>query len=167
MALLSRQGALRRLVLIALLVLALDQASKLTVRLVLGPELPIEVTGFFNLVTAYNKGVSFSLLTIDEAHGPYVFTALSLLIVGWLVWWLRRNPRPFYALLAGLIVGGALGNVLDRLYLGAVFDFLDFHLGGWHWPAFNLADCGVVLGALGLILDGLFPGLFGRREQGT
>lgn len=167
MALLSRAGALRRLVLIALLVLALDQASKLYVRLALGAELPIEVTGFFNLVAAYNRGVSFSLLTIDEAHGPYVFAALALVIVTWLVWWLRRNPRPFYALLAGMIVGGALGNVLDRLYLGAVFDFLDLHLAGWHWPAFNLADCGVVLGAVGLILDGLFPGLFGRWEQGT
>jgi signal peptidase II len=152
----SDHRVLRRLVLVALLVLALDQATKLLVRLVFAEELPVRVTGFFNLVLAYNRGVSFSLLTLDGPAGPYLLAGLALLIVGALVWWVRRNPRPFYALLAGLIVGGALGNMLDRLYLGAVVDFLDFHAFGWHWPAFNVADSAVVIGALCLIGDGLF-----------
>ncbi len=146
-----------RLVLVALLVLALDQATKLLVRLVFAEDLPLQVTGFFNLVLAYNKGVSFSLLTMDGPAGPYILAGLALAIIGALVWWVRRNPRPFYALLAGLIVGGAVGNMLDRLYLGAVVDFLDFHAFGWHWPAFNVADSAVVIGALCLIGDGLFP----------
>lgn len=145
-----------RLVLVALLVLALDQATKLLVRLVFAADLPVEVTGFFNLVLAYNKGVSFSLLTMDGPAGPFILAGLALAIIGALVWWVRRNPRPFYALLAGLIVGGAVGNMLDRLYLGAVVDFLDFHAFGWHWPAFNVADSAVVIGALCLIGDGLF-----------
>lgn len=160
---LTRAQVLRRLVLVALLVLALDQATKLLIRLVLADDLPIEVTGFFNIVLAYNKGVSFSLLTMDGGHGPYLLTGLSLLIIGWLVWWVRRNPRGFFGLLAGLIVGGAIGNVLDRLYLGAVVDFLDFHAFGWHWPAFNVADSGVVIGALGLIGDGLFARRTGSK----
>ena len=151
-----RHPALRRLLLVALVVLALDQATKLFMRLVLGDELPIEVTGFFNLVLAYNRGVSFSLLWIEGPGGQYLLAALALAIVAALVWWVRREPRLFNAVTAGMIVGGALGNILDRLYLGAVVDFLDFHAFGWHWPAFNVADSGIVIGALLLIADGLF-----------
>lgn len=153
---------MRRLLLIALLVLLLDQASKLFVRLVMGPDLPMEVTGFFNLVLVYNQGVSFSLLWFDGPAGPYLLALLSLAIVGALLWWVRRDPRPFNAVTAGLIVGGAIGNVIDRLYLGAVVDFLDFHAFGWHWPAFNVADSGIVVGALALVADGLFR----RRPDG-
>lgn len=158
----TAREALRRLALIAGVVFLLDQATKLLVRLVVEPVPPIEVTGFFNLVLAYNRGVSFSLFTTDHGVGPYLFAALSLVIVALLVWWVRRDPRPLHAVAAGMIVGGALGNVLDRLYLGAVVDFLDFHLGGYHWPAFNVADSGVVLGAAALLLDGLF----GRPRKG-
>ena len=150
------KSILWRLATVALLVLALDQATKLLVRLVFAADLPLEVTGFFNLVLAYNKGVSFSLLTMDGPAGPYILAGLALAIIAALVWWVHRNPRPFHALLAGLIVGGAVGNMLDRLYLGAVVDFLDFHAFGWHWPAFNVADSAVVIGALCLIGDGLF-----------
>lgn len=150
----------RRLVLVALLVLLLDQASKLLIRLVFAQDLPVEVTGFFNLVLVYNRGISFSLFTSNHAVGPYVFAALSLVVVGLLVWWVRRDPRPLHVVAAGMIAGGAVGNVVDRLYLGGVVDFLDFHLSGWHWPAFNLADSGIVLGAGALVLDGLF----GRRR---
>lgn len=153
---------MRRLLLVALLVILADQATKLLVRLVFAEDLPVAVTGFFNLVLAYNKGVSFSLLTLEGAAGPYILAGLALLIIAALIWWVRRNPRPFYALLAGLIVGGAIGNMIDRLYLGAVVDFLDFHAFGWHWPAFNVADSAVVVGALCLIGDGLFQ----RRPEG-
>ena len=153
---------MRRLLLVALVVLVLDQATKLFMRLVLGDELPMVVTGFFNLVLVYNQGVSFSLLWFEGAAGPYILAALALAIVGALIWWVRREPRPFNAVTVGLIVGGAIGNVIDRLYLGAVVDFLDFHAFGWHWPAFNVADSGIVVGALLLVADGLFR----RRPDG-
>ena len=152
----TKQSATRRLLLVALLLLAADQATKLYVRLVLADDLPIQVTGFFNLVLAYNRGVSFSMLWLEGPAGPYILAGLALLIVAALIWWARRESRRFVALCAGLIVGGAIGNVLDRLYLGQVVDFLDFHAFGWHWPAFNLADSGVVIGALLLVADGLF-----------
>jgi signal peptidase II len=152
----QRATLLRRLLAALVLVLVLDQATKLLVRLVLAPDLPLEVTGFFNLVLAYNRGVSFSLFTNDSTLGPYLFAALSLAIGTGLVWWALRQGRALFALLAGAIAGGALGNVIDRLYLGAVVDFLDFHAFGWHWPAFNVADSAIVIGVLVLLADGLF-----------
>jgi signal peptidase II len=152
----ERARLLRHLVAALVVVLALDQATKLFVRLVLADDLPLEVTGFFNLVLAYNRGVSFSLFTNDSSLGPYLFAALSLAIAGGLIWWALRQGRLLYAVLAGAIAGGALGNIVDRLYLGAVVDFLDFHAFGWHWPAFNVADSAIVLGVLVLLADGLF-----------
>ncbi len=152
---------MRRLLLIALCVLLLDQATKLLVRLVLAEDLPIEVTGFFNLVLLYNRGVSFSLLWFDGPAGPYLLSLLALAVIGGLLWWVRRDPRPLHIVTGGLISGGAMGNILDRLYLGSVVDFLDFHGFGWHWPAFNVADSGIVVGALLLLGDGLF-----RRPPG-
>jgi signal peptidase II len=152
----ERARLLRHLVAALVVVLALDQATKLFVRLVLADDLPLEVTGFFNLVLAYNRGVSFSLFTNDSSLGPYLFAALSLAIAGGLIWWALRQGRLLFAVLAGAIAGGALGNIVDRLYLGAVVDFLDFHAFGWHWPAFNVADSAIVLGVLVLLADGLF-----------
>ena len=152
----ERARLLRRLLAALLVVLVLDQATKLFMRLMLADDLPIEVTGFFNLVLAYNRGVSFSLFSNDSAVGPYLFAALSLAIAAGLIWWALRQGRGLFALLAGAIAGGALGNVIDRLYLGAVVDFLDFHAFGWHWPAFNVADSAIVVGVLVLLADGLF-----------
>jgi signal peptidase II len=146
----------RPLLLTGLGILVLDQATKLLMRLVLADQLPIEVTGFFNLVLAYNRGVSFSLFTNDSAAGPYIFAALSLGIAGALVWWALRQKRMLLAVLAGAIAGGALGNIIDRIYLGAVVDFLDVHAFGWHWPAFNVADSAIVISVLVLLGDGLF-----------
>jgi signal peptidase II len=146
----------RPLLLTGLGVLLLDQATKLLIRLVLADQLPVEVTGFFNLVLAYNRGVSFSLFTNDSAVGPYIFAALSLGIAGALVWWAVRQKRVLLAVLAGAIAGGALGNIVDRIYLGAVVDFLDVHAFGWHWPAFNVADSAIVISVLVLLADGLF-----------
>lgn len=137
-------------------VLLLDQATKLLVRLVFAEDLPVEVTGFFNLVLAYNRGVSFSLFTNDSAAGPYIFAALSLAIAGALVWWAVKQKRVLLAVLAGAIAGGAVGNIIDRIYLGAVVDFLDVHAFGWHWPAFNVADSAIVVSVLVLLADGLF-----------
>lgn len=116
----------------------------------------IEVTGFFNLVTVWNFGVSFGMFNQGSADAAWIFAALAVAITVALVAWLRQAPTLLVATGLGLVIGGAIGNVVDRLRFGAVFDFLDFHAFGWHWPAFNVADVGICLGVGFLVLDALF-----------
>lgn len=136
---------------------ALDQLAKWVVLGYFSGRGPLEpLTGFFNLVLACNKGAAFSLLADAPGWQRPLFTAFALiasLVVGVLI---VRNPgkRLFCAGLA-LILGGALGNVVDRLRFGCVVDFLDFHAAGMHWPAFNVADSAITLGAVALILESL------------
>jgi signal peptidase II len=133
-------------------------ADQLTKWLVLSRFVPgerIELTGFLNLVLVFNKGAAFSLLADAPGWQTPVLVAFALgaaLIVSVL---LVRSPgrRMFCAGLA-LILGGALGNVIDRLRFGHVVDFVDLHAAGWHWPAFNVADSAITVGAALLILDG-------------
>ncbi len=119
-----------------------DQFSKLLVikNLVLGES--INILPFFNIVRVQNKGVTFGLLS--GTLQPIVFIILSLIVVAFLIDYARKNKnyRPFI----GMIIGGALGNVIDRIVHGSVVDFLDFHLGSYHWPAFNIADSAIVMG---------------------
>lgn len=140
---------------VALVVLALDQASKWAVLARLAPGRPVEVLPFFNLVLVWNRGVSFGLFAGLGAAAPWLLAAVALAIGGFLVWWFRREQGGLARFAIALVLGGALGNVLDRVRFGAVVDFLDFHLAGWHWPAFNLADTAVVCGAALLVLDSL------------
>lgn len=150
---------------LAAVVLLLDQISKWVIlALVMQPPRAIEVTGFFNLVLAYNTGVSFGLLGGEAAWKPWVLSLLALIIVAGLFYWLRRQPEGRLAVAVGLVAGGALGNVIDRMHQPGVVDFLDFHLGGWHWPAFNVADSGISIGVVILVLDGLF---WDRRRSKT
>jgi signal peptidase II len=117
-----------------------------------------EITGFFNLVLVYNKGAAFSMLA--DAPGwqtpvLVVFALAAAAIVGTLI---VRNPhKRLFCLGLALILGGALGNLIDRLRFGQVVDFLDFHALGWHWPAFNVADSSITVGAVLLILEGFMP----------
>ncbi len=141
----------------AVLVILLDQISKPLMRDWLA-DTDISVTSFFNLVSAWNKGVGFSLLTLTLPSGPYILSALALAISTGLLIWLLRTQRNLPALALGLVIGGALGNVIDRLRQGAVFDFVDVHIGGYHWPAFNLADSALSIGVVLLVIDGLFDG---------
>lgn len=134
------------------LVVALDQLTKHAVLQHDG--LPMPVTGFFNVVLVWNKGTSFSLITHNTDAMPYILSALALGICIWLHRWLRRAADRWHAAALGLILGGAIGNVFDRLLYGAVVDFLDFHLNGWHWPAFNVADSAIVIGVGMLLLGG-------------
>ncbi len=139
------------------LVILLDQISKPLMRDWLGTG-DVQLTSFLNLVGVWNKGVGFSLLTITLPSGPYILSAFALAIAAGMLIWLLRVSRPIQAVALGLIIGGALGNVVDRLRLGAVFDFIDLHLGSYHWPAFNLADSALSIGVALLIIDGLFDG---------
>jgi signal peptidase II len=113
------------------------------------------VTPFFNLVLTGNRGMSFGLFNTNAAMNTAVFTILAAVIVVALILWLRRAASPMVRLALGLIIGGAVGNVIDRVARGAVVDFLDFHLGTWHWFAFNVADAAICLGVVALLLDGL------------
>ena len=142
---------------VALVAIILDQISKPLMRDWLSAG-DVDVTSFLSLVSAWNKGVGFSLLTMSQAYGPYILSAGALTIAAVMLFWLLRATRLLPALSLGLIIGGALGNVIDRLRLGAVFDFIDVHVAGYHWPAFNLADSALSIGVVLLIIDGLFEG---------
>ena len=114
-----------------------------------------EVTPFLNVVTVWNTGVSFGMLQSQSGMAPMLLSALALAIVVALFVWLRRAENRVMAFALGLIIGGALGNTFDRLTFGAVFDFLDFHAVGYHWPAFNVADSAIVVGVIALLYDGV------------
>ena len=141
----------------AVLVIVLDQISKPLMRGWLAAS-DIYVTPFFNLVSAWNQGVGFSLMTMRGASGPYVLSGLALLISIGLFVWMLRSHRVLPVIGLGLAIGGALGNVIDRLRHGAVFDFLQFHAAGYYFPAFNLADSALTIGVALLVIDGLFEG---------
>lgn len=144
---------------LGLLLLVLDQLTKAIV--LASPALAegaVRVTGFFNLVLVWNRGVSFGMLGDAGRDLSVPLSILALVVVVVLLIWLWRTSELWTALAIGLVIGGALGNVIDRWRFGAVVDFLDFHVGGWHWPAFNLADSGIVIGAAILLLDGLLAG---------
>jgi signal peptidase II len=138
----------------ALIVLA-DQLTKWVLLARLAPGERREVTEFFNLVLVFNKGAAFSFLAEAGGWQTPILVAFAIgaaLIVSWLL--LRSRGRRMFCTGLALILGGALGNVIDRLRFGHVVDFLDLHAGGWHWPAFNVADSAITLGAALLILDG-------------
>lgn len=149
---------------IAAVVLVLDQIAKWWIlSVVMMPPRIIEVTPFFNLVMVWNPGISFGLLGDGEAWQPWLLSAFGTIVAGGLLVWLHLGEHGRTSAAAiGLIVGGALGNVIDRLRFGAVLDFLDFHLAGWHWPAFNVADAGITIGVTILLVDAL---LRERREK--
>ena len=143
------------LALAALLALA-DQASKRVISTSLRIGEAREITGFFNLVLAHNRGAAFSFLSDAGGWQRALFIGIAVLATAVIVVMLVRHSgeRLFSAGLA-LILGGALGNLWDRIVLGYVVDFLDFHALGWHFWAFNLADSAITVGAGLLILDGL------------
>lgn len=155
----GRPGRLRLGLAAAVVLFVVDQASKwLIVGVVMQPPRIIEVTPFFNLVMAWNRGVSFGLFASDSTLAPWLLTALALAIAVALVVWLARAETRLQAFAIGLIIGGALGNVIDRVRFGAVADFLDFHAAGYHWPAFNAADSAITVGVVLLLYDALFAG---------
>src|SRR5262249_5510229 len=142
---------------IAVVALALDQLTKwLILAVVMNPPQDIEVTPFFRLVLAWNRGISFSLFRSHAPSGPWIFVAIALVVVLGLVVWLARLDRAWPAAALGLIIGGAIGNVVDRIRFGAVVDFLYFHVQEYYWPAFNIADSAITVGVTLLVLDGLF-----------
>ncbi len=137
---------------LAAVVIGLDQASKLWVLASFHLHEVLPVTGFFNLVLVFNSGAAFSFLSDAGGWQKWFFIVLALAISGWLVWEIRRHASERLLSTAfSLVLGGALGNVIDRVRFGAVVDFLDFHVAGWHWPAFNVADSAITIGVVLLL----------------
>ena len=144
---------------LAAAVVLLDQATKYAVFAVVQPPFGgLEVTGFFNLVRVWNRGVSFGLFASGSPWTPVLLSALALLIAGALTWWLSRADSRRLVWALGLMIGGALGNAIDRTLYGAVMDFIDLHWAGYNWPAFNIADSAISIGAALLVWDALSGG---------
>ncbi|HJU18198.1 MAG TPA: signal peptidase II [Stellaceae bacterium] len=150
---------LARGLLAAVVVALLDQLSKFAVLGFFATHAAgyrlVEITSFFDLVLTYNHGMSFGLFDRGSGINAILFSLVAAAIIVILLTWLRRAAHPMLAVAIGLIIGGAVGNVIDRLHLGGVVDFLYFHAGPWYWPAFNLADTAICLGVAAMLLDGL------------
>ncbi|MFM0005000.1 signal peptidase II [Paraburkholderia dipogonis] len=147
---------------VALIVILFDQLTKIAVQKVFAYGVAHEVTSFFNLILVYNRGAAFSFLAMAGGWQRWAFTALGVVAALVICYLLRRHGgQKMFCTALALILGGALGNVIDRLAYGHVIDFLDFHVRTWHWPAFNLADSAITIGAVLLVLDEL------RRVRGS
>lgn len=139
---------------LAAFILILDQASKWVVlhHLMVPPHI-LPVTSFFNIVLAWNRGVSFGLLSSNSPYGVWILSFIAVGFSGILTRWIWQAETRFIAIGFGLILGGAIGNLTDRLKFGAVTDFLDFHAFGWHFWAFNVADSAITMGVAVILLE--------------
>ena len=148
---------------VALAVLIADQLTKVLIMGAYQLGDSTHVTNFFNIVRAHNTGAAFSFLSDAGGWQRWLFTGIGVAATIFIVWQLRAHPgQKLFGFALSSILGGAVGNVVDRLMHGYVVDFLDFHVSGWHFPAFNVADSAITLGAACLILDEL---LRVRRER--
>ena len=147
----------------ALLILVADQVTKTLILDSYRLGDATTITSCFNIVRAHNTGAAFSFLAQAGGWQRWFFTGFGVLAALFIVWQLRAHPgQKLFSFALASILGGAVGNVLDRMMHGYVVDFLDFHMAGWHFPAFNVADAGITIGAALLILDEL---LRVRRER--
>lgn len=140
---------------VATILFVVDQASKLYVHDLLAGDPVLKVLPFLNLVEVWNRGISFGLFNVAEGLLRWGFVALAASVIAGLLFWLARIEDRLIALALGLAIGGAAGNLADRVRFAAVFDFIDIHVLGWHFWIFNAADAGISLGALALLIGGL------------
>ena len=137
-------------------VIVLDYVTKVAVLQSFAPGESRAVAPFFNLVLVFNKGAAFSFLATAQGWQTLFFAAIAIVasvVISFLI--VRNRSKTLFCTGLALILGGALGNLYDRVVYGHVVDFLDFHAAGWHWPAFNVADSAITLGAVALILESL------------
>ncbi|MEE1610443.1 signal peptidase II [Microvirga sp. CF3016] len=149
----------------ALITLLLDQATKLYTLFIydLPVKEPVAFAPFVNLIVVWNRGISYGLLQQNSELGRWGLIVISVLAAIGLSLWIRRTSAKLLAVSLGLIAGGAIGNVIDRLAYGAVFDFIQIHVGSWSWYVFNVADAAIVAGVVGLLYDSFV--LEGRRAK--
>jgi signal peptidase II len=138
---------------LAALVVVLDQLSKHWIMASFRPGEELALTPFASLVLAFNRGAAFSFLAGSDGWQRWFFAAVAVVACVAMLWFLRRGGRALFCAGLALIIGGALGNLYDRLTLGHVVDFLLLHYRGWFYPAFNVADSAITIGAAALILD--------------
>lgn len=140
---------------ISVLIIVVDQWSKYLAKNYLTLGIPYPITPFFNLTLAYNRGVAFSFLSGSSLSHHLLLAAISFILALSLIIWLFKTPvqKHYRQLAVSLIIGGALGNFVDRAFIGYVTDFFDFHLGNWHYATFNIADCAVCIGVVLLLLE--------------
>lgn len=154
----ARAGSSLRWLWLSAVVVGLDQLTKSLAVSYLTLHEPLAVVPFFNLTLTYNPGAAFSFLSDEGGWQRWLFIGLAVVVVTFLVLWLRKTPRGriWLPLALALVLGGALGNLWDRVVLGEVVDFLDVYYGRWHWPAFNIADSAISVGAVMLLLSAFF-----------
>lgn len=136
-------------------VIAIDQVTKALASDLLRLYDAVHVLPGFNLTLMHNTGAAFSFLSDESGWQRWFFAAIAVGVSAMLVLWLRRLPsgQRWLPVAIALVIGGAIGNVWDRLVLGYVVDFIDLYAGRWHWPAFNIADSAITVGAVMLLLD--------------
>ena len=157
--------SLLRYLAIAIVVLLLDQLSKWSALNNLQMGVPEPVLPFMNWLLLFNPGAAFSFLAQGSGWQRWFFTILGLVASAYIIWLLNKSQSDKLLCVAlSLILGGALGNVLDRMMYGAVVDFIDLYYGSWHWPAFNVADSAICVGAA-LIIWGELRKSFGKSSQ--
>ena len=150
---------MRKWLALAALIVVVDQLAKYAVIQYFAVNPAVAIAPFLNLVLVYNAGAAFSFLSDAAGWQRWLFIGIALVASAWIVYLLRRYPHQrLFALALALVLAGAVGNVIDRVLVGAVVDFLDFHAFGWHWPAFNVADSAITCGAVLLVWDALRPG---------
>ncbi len=143
---------------LAVLVIVLDQATKMYFSATMQLGESVSLLPVFNWTLAHNYGAAFSFLHDAGGWQRWFFAGIALVVSGGILFWLKTLPANarFLACALVLVLGGALGNLYDRMMLGYVVDFIHVHYGTWHFPAFNIADCGISVGAAMLIFDSLF-----------
>lgn len=149
---------MRKWLSLAAVIVVLDQITKWVIWQKFALHETLFVTSFFNLVHVHNRGAAFSMFADQSGWQRGFFITVAIVASVWVTWLLRRHPQQtLFCLALSLILGGAVGNLIDRVWLGAVIDFVQVHYGGWYFPAFNVADSAITMGAGLLIWDGLRP----------
>lgn len=145
-------------ILLALLVIGLDLTTKYIASVYLAYAQPVALLSFLDLTLLHNPGAAFSFLAAAGGWQRWFFISIAVIFSIVLVIWMSRTPKQFWwvGMALALVLGGAVGNLYDRLLHGYVIDFISIHYGGWYFPAFNIADSAITLGAVLLIIDGLF-----------
>ena len=145
-------------IIVALTVLILDQISKhwMLHAYKLPERAPVEITPFLNMDMVWNTGISFGMLGEFGVSNAMALIILAVFICAALVAWMAKIDDRFLTRAIGMVLGGAMGNIVDRYHFGAVFDFIDLHIGNYHWPAFNIADAAIVIGVGLIILDSIW-----------
>lgn len=142
---------MKKLCLIAILIMASsDQMSRLYINSLIDERKSIEVSSFIKLVKVWNTGISFGMFS-TLPYSDFFFSISSILIISILIYLIHKSNDKLTYFSFSLMVGGAIGNVADRIYWGAVYDFIYFHIGNWYWPAFNLADIYIACGTFILL----------------